>query len=318
MELISIIMSTYNTPKEYLSKAIESILNQTYKRLEFIIVCDGSEEEYKYINDNYRDTRITLILNNRNQGLPYSLNKAIAECHGEYIARMDSDDIALANRLEKQILFLKKTGYDLCGTYARQFGEVNGIKRLQFVKPDEVQIQLLFRATLIHPTVMARREVFDDFKYNAEFSCSQDFELWNRVLVKYKIAILPCICLYYRIHKDQISVQKRNEQRINAIKIIQNNADNIAKDDKRVFNALWYLSGREKITRDNYNEFCELIDYFEKMNKATGKYDSKKLKVILNNRFFELILKNHLFVRNPEALLRIVHIYNIRELIYKI
>ena len=95
---VSIIMSTYNTPEEFLKKSIDSILNQTYSNIEFIIVCDGNREEYekiKKINDN----RIKVLLNDNNRGLPYSLNFAIENSTGDYIARMDSDDIAINDRI---------------------------------------------------------------------------------------------------------------------------------------------------------------------------------------------------------------------------
>ena len=114
---ISVIMSVYNDEK-YLAKSIESILNQTYSDFEFIIINDGSTDKSMEIIDRYKneDKRV-VVVNQENMGLTKSLNKAIKLSKGKYIARMDSDDISVSNRLEKQIEFLKHNkDYALVGT----------------------------------------------------------------------------------------------------------------------------------------------------------------------------------------------------------
>ena len=105
--LVSVIMSVYNGEK-YLSKAIESILNQSYRNFEFIIVDDASTDSSLEIINEYLkiDNRIIILSNNVNIGLGSSLNKAIQFSSGEFIARMDSDDISIPDRLEKQINYL--------------------------------------------------------------------------------------------------------------------------------------------------------------------------------------------------------------------
>ena len=177
MKKVSVIMSTYKTETNILTESIESILNQTYKNIEFVIICDGDKEEYEYIK-SINDNRIKVILNDTNKGLPYSLNLAIKNSTGDYIARMDSDDIAIKDRLEKQVDFLERNkDIGLCGTEALLFGTKKGKKRVFLKNSKEVKVQLLYKATLIHPTVMARREVYEKFQYNEQFVCAQDFEL---------------------------------------------------------------------------------------------------------------------------------------------
>ena len=107
-DLISVVMSNYNTDEEYLRAAIESVLNQTYENFEFIIVDDCSTNNSVDVIESYSDKRIKLIKNKGNMGLTKSLNIAIKAAKGEFIARMDADDIALPQRFEKQIEFLKK------------------------------------------------------------------------------------------------------------------------------------------------------------------------------------------------------------------
>ena len=105
---ITVLMSVYNTPIEQLKQAIESILNQTYINFEFLIICDGIKNEDIDFIKGFKDERITLEINDKNIGLVKSLNKGLKIAKGKYIARMDTDDIAYPDRLEKEIKFMKE------------------------------------------------------------------------------------------------------------------------------------------------------------------------------------------------------------------
>jgi len=123
MPKVSVIMSTHNG-LPYLKMAVQSILEQTYKNLEFIIVEDGSKDlSWKYLK-KIRDKRIKLIKNSKKLGLAASLNKAIKTAKGKYIARMDADDISLSKRLETQVVFMQKNPtVDICGTWVKLIDE---------------------------------------------------------------------------------------------------------------------------------------------------------------------------------------------------
>ena len=119
--LVSVIMSTLNTKEEYLIPAIESILNQTYKNLELIIVIDGGNDDI-LIKKAFDDNRIKFIKHDTPMGLPYSLNEAIDMCKGDYIARMDSDDISLKNRISEQVNYMNKhREIDICSVFYIKF-----------------------------------------------------------------------------------------------------------------------------------------------------------------------------------------------------
>src|SRR3989338_10709157 len=124
---ISVIMSVYNG-MPYLPEAVKSILNQTYKNFEFIIIDDAStDQSTKYLRF-LKDKRIKLIKNSKNLGLAASLNKALKFAKGEYIARMDADDISLPKRFEKQVKFFKKhPSVDICGTWVNLIDDVGKI-----------------------------------------------------------------------------------------------------------------------------------------------------------------------------------------------
>ena len=239
MKKVSIIMATYQTEQENLKIAIDSILNQTYENIELILVCDGDHEEYERMKqiEQENKNKMKVLLNETNKGLPYSLNKAIKQSTGEYIARLDSDDICMKNRIEKQVQFLEENPeVAVCGTNAMLFGKQEGIKKNYFITQEQIKIQLLYMATLIHPTVMIRKTVLEEYPYNEEFICSQDFELWSRIIEKYPIAIIPIVGIKYRIHDGQISIQRKQKQAELSKKVIYENSKKITgKYEEKIY-----------------------------------------------------------------------------------
>lgn len=313
MKKVSVIMSTHKTDSEQLDVSINSILNQTYKNIEFIIVFDGDREEYNRVNKKYGN-KLKTILNEKNMGLPTSLNIAIKNASGEYIARMDGDDISIKDRIAKQVEYLNehKDVY-VCGTSAQLFGNINKKKTIYLKSAEEIKIQMLYKATLIHPTVMVRREIFDEYKYNEEFKCSQDFELWSRISDKYQIAFLPFIGLNYRVHSKQASIEKREEQSKLSKKVIKSNTNKITgKYNEKIYSTLCVLGGREPLSKYNYKEISDNIDYIIEKNTS---YDKKTLKKVLYNRYFELIIKNKIIPLQIFAFAKCFKIYNLIEII---
>lgn len=313
MKKVSVIMSTYKTPSEFLEEAINSILNQTYEHLELIIVCDGDKEEYEKIKE-IKDKRLKVLLNNSNKGLPYSLNLAIEKSDGDYIARMDSDDIACEDRIQKQVDFLEKNkNVGVCGTEAILFGAQRGRKSIYLKSNNEIKVQILYRATLIHPTVMVRREVYEKYKYNEQFIYAQDFELWSRVSEEYDIAVIPTIGLKYRMHNKQASSEKKVEQASLSMKTIKNNSKKITgKFEEKVCETLYVLGGRKELTKENCYEISKNIDYIIENNK---NYDTNILKKVLYNRFFELVIKNRIINLKFGILKKCFKWYNFAEIL---
>ena len=121
---ISVLMTVYKENEEELRESFESIINQTYKNLEIIVVIDFPDETWrKELIEQYKDTRVKLILNEKNIGLPLSLNKALKVANGDYYARMDADDISTLDRFEKQLEYIEKEDCDLVGSYMQYFYE---------------------------------------------------------------------------------------------------------------------------------------------------------------------------------------------------
>ena len=161
--MISIIMSTYKEEENLLRESIESILNQTYKDFEFIIILDFPENNlHKKIIEEYSkiDNRIRFFVNEKNLGLTGSLNRGLSLAKGEYIARMDADDISLPYRLERQLEYIKKNQYDLIGGITQMIDEDgNSIYSIQKVPTDfnKIKKALRYGQCIAHPTWLGRK-----------------------------------------------------------------------------------------------------------------------------------------------------------------
>lgn len=213
MPKISVIMSVYNGEK-FLKESVLSILNQTYADFEFIIINDGSTDLSLEILKDFeeKDKRIRLI-SRENKGLTPSLNEGIKLAQGEYIARMDADDISMPERFEKQITFLEENKeITLCGTWAINIDE-NGNEIGEYKTPitnKEIKKNILFHNPFIHPSVMIRKSVFEKVGlYNEEFKHIEDYELWTRVIPRFKTANIQDFLLKYRLTSSGVTKKNR-------------------------------------------------------------------------------------------------------------
>jgi glycosyltransferase involved in cell wall biosynthesis len=200
-------MSVYNSSL-YLKQAIDSILDQTYDNFEFIVINDGSTDESLGIIKSYSDNRIKLLENDGNKGLIYSLNKGIAAATGKFIARMDADDIALPNRIESQLRFFEShTDISICGSATYHLMGDKLTKKSTYLSHDEIICWMLFNCSIVHPTLMFRSEVLknEEVIFDNSFPHAEDYELWSRLLFKYKLASLDEPLLKYRIHANQVT-----------------------------------------------------------------------------------------------------------------
>ena len=213
--MISVVMPVYNAEK-YVALAVESILKQTYTNFEFIIVDDCSTDKSYQILQKYanQDTRIFLYRNSQNIKLASSLNFAIKQAIGKYIVRMDHDDVATCDRLMRQLTFMEQNpDITISGTYYRTF--ISDIKYPQndiVFESDHKSIEIkmyLFGNVIAHPTVIMKRDIFENekFLYNESLGESaEDYDLWVRLLDNGAIfSILPEFLLYYRVNNNQMS-----------------------------------------------------------------------------------------------------------------
>lgn len=199
---ISVVMPIYKGDK-YLSEAVDSILNQTFSDFEFIIICDDPSDETRYLLDKYRqkDSRMKVHYQEK-QGLVNSLNKGISLSKGEYIVRMDADDISLPNRLIKQVKFMDENPeVGISGTAVKTFGDELHVWKYP-CDHDTIVCNMLFQCSIAHPTVIVRKSIFcqNRFSYHENESYAEDYGLWIRTAKVTKLANIPDILLYYRFH----------------------------------------------------------------------------------------------------------------------
>lgn len=219
--LVSVILPNYNGAK-YLKQSIESVLKQTYSNLELILIDDASTDDSSSIISGFSDERIRVIKMPENGQICKALNKGLEQAQGEYIGRIDSDDVWKQNKLEKQIEFMDKhKDIGACFSYVNlidekgncangRYEELYKLFQPQFKTQKEwIQFFVFSGNCLSHPSALIRKSVIDEVgNYNLAFVQGQDYELWMRIVLKYNLYVYPETLVKYRWTpelKDNIS-----------------------------------------------------------------------------------------------------------------
>ena len=211
---LTVLMPVYNGG-EFLRGAVESILGQTYSNFEFLIVDDGSTDESLEICRGFRDPRIRLEENGRNLGLIATLNRGLDLAEGDYIARMDSDDVSFPARLARQVQFMEDNpDVGICGTW---YERVSGQGRTLMQPPAEdrmIRFLLIFDTVFAHSTIMLRRQFLEAYRlrYAPGYKYAEDFEFWTRCSRYTRLANIPETLLRYHFHAGNTSNRFRAGQ----------------------------------------------------------------------------------------------------------
>ena len=223
--LVTVFIPVFNC-ENYIRYCLESILNQTYKNLDILLVDDGSTDRSVEIIKNFSDPRIRLIENGENKGIPYTRNVGLREAKGKYMAIMDSDDLSDPHRIEKQVLYLEKNPeIDAVSSFYKMFnGKTEKKVSLPVTKPEEIQIYLLFFNPIANPASMVRLDAIRKYNmnYNPDYFVSQDYDFWARLSMVGKIAIIPEYLLKYRIGHENITKKSKRDHIDRRKKIINN------------------------------------------------------------------------------------------------
>lgn len=298
---VTVLMSVYNGER-YLNEAVDSILAQTFTDFEFLIIDDASTDRTPEILRSYDDPRIRIVTNQENLGLTKSLNKGLALARGEYIARMDADDVSFIVRLEKQVEFMEQNVHiGVLGSnyqYIDESGELKGVVSTS-LDPELIQWELLFLNPLAHPTVLMRTALIRSVKgYNETFRFSQDYDLWCRLAKITQLAKLQDILLYLRSSKLNISHRHYNQQRIYShmitLQVLQNIFSNKEEGNigdsqhHKSFDEYWFLRDVNALITTIYNlhprekplTFCKKMsvnkNIFSNVFYVNKKYGGKK------------------------------------------
>jgi glycosyltransferase involved in cell wall biosynthesis len=217
---VTVLMPVFNG-QAYLRQAIQSVLDQTFSDFEFLIVDDGSTDDSVRIINSFSDVRIRLVRNERNIRIVQTLNRGLSLAQGDYIARMDCDDLSLPKRLATQVAFMDThPEVGICGTWIRTF---NGRKRHEIrypSEPDLVRCALLFVAPFAHPSVMMRRDSIEEhrLRYEEGYPNAEDFRFWQKASHFFPLSNVTEVLLLYRtkptIGEDYV---RRSEQTLRKI-----------------------------------------------------------------------------------------------------
>lgn len=286
MPKVSVVMPAYNAEK-YIGESIKSILNQTFIDFEFIIINDGSRDRTKEIILSYSDDRIVYLENEINSGIVVTLNKGLEYATGEYIARMDADDIAVAERLEKQIEFMEKNkDVGVLGTGICIFGEdVHEQARAFTTNPEQLKAELIFNSCIAHPTVMMRSNILKNngLSYDLEYAGAEDYNLWWKIAKISQIATIPDLLLKYRIHSSQITKKKDEKYYKMMKKLMEERFSDIgfksSDIEKKVF-MKYCLGEYETFSQKEVEEFIDCLVHLLRCNKSNNYFSQKKLITI--------------------------------------
>lgn len=228
-EVVSVLMSVYMEPENYIKKAVESILKQTYSNIEFIIILDNPDNKkaIDYLrNVEKKDERIKFLINKDNMGLPKSLNKGLKIAKGKYIARMDADDISKKNRIEKELEYLKKNNLDLVSALCIKMDQNDNIikeQRIEKISGNDIYRILRHSNCMAHPLWLGKKEIFDELKgYRNILSC-EDYDFLLRAMKNdKKLGVVPEVLLKYRINSEGISLSNEYRQKLMSYYLAKN------------------------------------------------------------------------------------------------
>lgn len=285
-ELVSVIIPVCGV--DFFEEALDSILEQTYQNIEVIVV-DGSDDDSvkELLRRRGHDDRIKYFYREKN-GIADALNYGLEQAMGDYVARMDADDISLPNRIEEQIAYLRvNEDVDVVGADYRVIDK-NGKQldeRRLVENNEEIQVKLIFENPICHPTVMFRKNVLNaGWRYSKAFT--EDYELWTRMIIEHKFANVPKVLLEYRVHGENLSKT--------AIEKVRQSSAKCAKE---------YLENLLQMDTSHYEEYDFTKNYYllHMSKDEIGSYDNflkKQLQLL-----FDIYGSSELFGDNAQKLL---------------
>lgn len=316
---ITVFMPVYNSEK-YLKQAIESILTQTYRNFEFLIINDGSTDSSLSIIESYSDERIRLINNSINRGLPYTRAKGLKLAKGEFIALMDSDDIAYKDRLEKELYYLENNKeVVMVSSLTDLLIDNKIIKNRSFIKGKNIvdenimlDIQLMFWNTFSNPTCMFRKDfiVKNDIKYREECVVAQDYAFWVDCKSKGLFHIIPEALLAYRTGHENITKNyntykgKIRKEIIDNIRIraLNNNGFYLNCEEEKVYNTV-FSDPKIDIKFDNYKKVSIILKKLINYNRINNIKDPKIFNKVVKSSYIKQVIDSNLSIYQKIKLL---------------
>lgn len=294
MPKVSVLLPVYNG-EDYLRDAITSILYQTFTDFELLIIDDGSTDSSLEIIQSYTDPRIRLLRNEKRLKLSGALNRGMDDASGEYIARMDADDISLPRRLATQVSYMDQHGdVGLCGSWVKMFGFRGTSIYKAPIGYQSIRAKALFDNPFVHPSVMLRKELFDRYslRFNGDYYPTEDFELWARAIPKFPCDNIGEVLLHYRVHAQSMTNADWNQMDAKALSIVRRELKQLgcdASEEQAVFHRnIGRQMSRQCKTREEVTLAEKWFKSLIALNSEQSHYDEYAFKEVIQDTWFRL------------------------------
>lgn len=289
---ITAFMAAYNV-SDYIAESISSVLNQTFKDFEFIIIDDGSTDDTALVVKKFNDSRIHFIQNDGNKGIPFTRNRLLDLAQGEYIAVLDSDDIAYPDRFQLQLIFFSShPEAALCGGHGKIINK-NGIetdKKIIVPTDDLVNMRMLFGNPFINSSTMFKTQIFREFNGYRNFALAEDFDLFIRISQKYKVANIDEFLVKYRIHGENITIKRSKDQEKHELHILENMQKNLGISFNTNTLNLHKELFMNNLSDTHFPGYFELLVAMKTANMKSKRFDVAKMNQFLFNKWYEILL----------------------------
>ena len=305
--------------ERYLTESINSVLNQSFKNFEFIIINDFSTDKTNHILSEYKslDNRVIIINNLKNKGIAYSLNEAIKISKSDLIVRMDADDVCMPTRFQKQFDYMSTNPLIAVSGTGALINNGNRLLKdyfIPFTKDAHIKAQLLFETPFVHPSIIFRKEVFfhNKLQYNSAYSRAEDYKLWTEFSRISNMGNIADICINYRVNRNSVS---------NKYKSVQLNDAGLIREE--YFKQLGIPFTESELILHNripiYNDWFTLKDLNEvekwffkllDLNRENQYFDQSALTDVLSTYWERAIIKSKLTLLRSWKLYRQSVLFN--------
>lgn len=289
---VSIVMPVFNAGK-FVEKSLQSLLDQTFRNFELIIVDDCSTDKSLKIVSGFKDERIRILKNETNRGIVFSRNRGLSEIRGRFYAPFDADDIARKDKLEKQVKFLDShPEFAMIGTWAKLIDDKNKLLPKKWKlnsTPERIPSIMLFRNYFVHSSIMVRSNFISQEKYRAGFDVVEDYKFCADIAMHHKVYNLPEYLIHYRVHDKSAMRIDKERMKAQDIKIYRYLFDllkiNLSETD---LNCIFALKCDRKIDdRDLLMEIHNFLEMILVKNRDQELFDQRQLLKTITNRWLK-------------------------------
>lgn len=299
--LVTVFIPVFNAEK-FISRAIGSITEQSYKNMEILIINDGSNDGTIDIINKITDSRIKIINNNENKGLPYTRSLAINKSSGKYLAFLDADDFSCSNRIAKQVHYLEENSD--CDILFTDINIINKrrIKIKKKINNNQIKYSLLYKNIICNSSIMIRKNqlIKEKLTYNSKYFVAQDYRLWIDCINSLNFGYLPERLVYYRRSNNNITSTSYKDEtkfvtRLSLINQIHKVAFHnlkipITDNELALFNQIFNETIYSKDA--TYTEIMNIFKLLERIGKKNEKLCYKDWIEVLRNNTFRVMLNS--------------------------